>query len=144
VPTSTEHTLTVDASLDSLHDVRDFLTTAGTQLDIDQEVIADLHLAVDEAVTNIIMHGYAGRPGRIIVAMARDDAEVVVRLSDDAPLYDPSSRQSPELDSSPLDRAAAGGFGVELIRRSVDDLHYQVVDQRNQLTLVKKVPIQSI
>ena len=144
MPTSTEHTLTVDASLDSLHDVRDFLTTAGTQLDIDQEVIADLHLAVDEAVTNIIMHGYAGRQGRIRVSMVRNDAEVIVRLSDDAPLYDPSIQQSPELDSSPLDRPSAGGFGVELIRRMVDELHYRVADQCNQLTLVKKVPNQSI
>lgn len=144
MPTSAEHTLTVDASLDSLRDVRDFLTTAGTQLDINQELVADLHLAVDEAVTNIIMHGYAGRPGRIRVSMVRNDAEVVVRLSDDAPLYDPSIQQSPELDSSPLDRASAGGFGVELIRRMVDELHYQVADQRNQLILVKKVPNQSI
>jgi anti-sigma regulatory factor (Ser/Thr protein kinase) len=107
-------------------------------------VIADLHLAVDEAVTNIIMHGYTGRPGRIRVSMVRNDAEVVVRLGDDAPLYDPSIRQSPELHSSPLDRTTAGGFGVELIRRMVDELHYQVADQCNQLTLVKKVPNQSI
>ena len=136
---SGEHSLAIDASLENLHEVRDFLATSGGKLNIAPETVADLQLAVDEAVTNIIVHGYGNRPGSIKVSMDRDaDANVVVRLRDDAPLYDPTKNARPDLHVSPLARKVAGGYGVELVRQMVDELRYQAIDQHNELTLIKK------
>jgi len=131
--------LTVAASLDSLHEVRDFLTSTGGRLEIDPAVVSDLHLAVDEALTNIIMHGFRGRPGNIYIDVAREDDVVVVRLRDDAPLFDPTTTTRPDLHVSPLERKSAGGYGVELVRHMVDDLRYRAIDQHNELSLVKKL-----
>lgn len=136
---SGEHTLTIDASLENLRTVREFLAQTGGRLNIAPDVVSDLQLAVDEAVTNIIVHGYRDRAGSINVSLARDEnSNVVVRLKDDAPLFDPTATARADLRVSPLEREAAGGYGVELVRQMVDRLHYRTVDHHNELTLVKK------
>src|SRR4030065_432189 len=59
------------AELESLSIFRDFITNACQQQGVqDPEVVYDLKLAVDEACTNIITHGYSGmNPGSIILAL---------------------------------------------------------------------------
>jgi len=130
---------TFAATLDSLHEVREYLASRARQLGIEPGAIADLQLAVDEAVTNIIVHGYRGASGNILIGLRKEKSSLAICLRDDAPLFDPTKNRRPDLEVSPLEKETPGGYGVELVRRLVDELHYRVVDQCNELTLVKKV-----
>jgi len=130
--------LVVPADVDSLAQVRDFVDSSAALLGLSEPAAGELLLAVDEAVSNIIMHGYAGRDGAIEIEVSGDGDGIVVRLRDDAPLFDPTAAATPRLDISPLERDRPGGYGVELVRRLVDDLRYRVgANGRNELTLVK-------
>lgn len=132
--------LEIAADLDNLRQVRDFIEVSTQLAGLDQERTGELLLAVDEAVTNIIMHG-CPQGGCTIELELQDDADVcTIRIRDDARLFDPTSIQEPDLDIPPLDRESAGGFGVFLFKHLVDQTSYRTTpDGRNELTLTKRI-----
>ena len=130
--------LEVAAHLDSLGQVRDFVGSRLESLGLPDDAAGELLLAVDEAVSNVVMHGSAGGGVAIEIAVRSMPDAVSVRIRDNAAPYDPTGTATPRLDISPLEQEHAGGFGVELVRRLVDRLAYRVTDDgRNELTLVK-------
>ena len=57
--------LCIAARLENLAVIRRFVEDATTALGIDPATVASIILAVDEATSNIITHGYQGQPGDI-------------------------------------------------------------------------------
>lgn len=125
------------ARLDDLARIRAFVRDGARALGASPEAAGDLVIAVDEAATNAIRHGYRGRPGPIGVEVAREGSGVLVRLVDDAPVFDPTGRPAPDLDL-PLETRPFGGMGIHLMRVSVDRLvHRSVGRSGNDLTFFK-------
>ena len=101
------------------------------------EQTLDLQLAVEEVITNTIVHGYAGTPGTIAICCRAGPDEVIIEISDDAPAFDPL--QAPEPDTSAdLDDRKIGGLGIFLIRKVTDSATYRYEKAKNILTLTKK------
>jgi anti-sigma regulatory factor (Ser/Thr protein kinase) len=98
-----------------------------------------VNLALEEAVTNIVTHGYGGREGgAIAVEIAILPGEVVVCLEDSAPPFDPL--QAPEPDfATPLQQRRVGGLGVYLVKRIMDAVEYRRADGKNRLTMRKRL-----
>ena len=124
------------ADLGRLADIRDFIGEAAAGLGVPAEVRDDLRLAVDEAVTNILLHGYDGA-GDIDIEIAARDNDLVIRLSDAAPPFDPVGA-TPESLAPVEDRTRPGGFGLYLIRQTMDEVDYRRLDAGNELTLIKR------
>ena len=100
------------------------------------EDLNSFHLALEEAVTNVIHHGYVdGQAHEFTVTLAADPAgRVTAVVSDDAPAFDPVAR--PPVDTSrPLEERPIGGLGVHLIKNLMDSVRYERRDGRNILTL---------
>jgi serine/threonine-protein kinase RsbW len=88
--------------------------------DADAAAIAALELALDEAAANIILHAYgseAGRPIELTVDVAAD--QVGVSLCHEGRHFDPAAAAPPVFDGS-----REGGFGLYLMRQSVDDVTF--------------------
>ncbi len=121
-----------------LADIRHFVTVTGTQVSLESNVIAALRQAVDEAVSNILLHGYQGQAGPLRLDIGRKGADLWIRLRDEAPPFDPT--QVPPPDSTiPLPLRPPGGLGLPLIRQAIDELRYRPLpDTGNELTLIKR------
>ena len=131
-------TLQVAAELSNLAVVRYFIKDMATGLKFDRKVIDDMLQAVEEAVVNTILHGYNRRPGVIQVEVQREGSELVVRLRDQAPHFDPTGFPPPDL-TLPLEERRPGGLGIYLMRQFTDTVTYRVTsDGSNELTLVKQ------
>lgn len=130
--------LSVSAQLSNLAVIRCFVDDTASALGCDREKIDDMVLAVDEYVTNIITHGYRKQPGSIEIEVNKKGEGLVVRVRDQAPLFDPTKTPPPDL-TVPLEHRRLGGLGIHLIRSSVDRMSYRVTAKgSNELTLVKK------
>jgi serine/threonine-protein kinase RsbW len=130
-------TLRIAADLENLTSIRRFIEEAATALGVAPAAIPDLVLATDEAITNIIVHGYQGQQGPIKIEVERDGDRVAIRLHDQAHPFDPTTFQPPDM-TLPLEQRPIGGMGIYLIRQSVDELTYRVLPQGgNELTLAK-------
>jgi serine/threonine-protein kinase RsbW len=117
-------TLRIPADLERLAEVRHFVRDAAATADAPIDCLDDLVQAVDEAATNVIVHGYRGSPGELDVAVGFDGQRFVVTIEDQAPSFDPTTRPEPDL-SVPPERRTPGGMGVHLIRAATDELTWQ-------------------
>jgi serine/threonine-protein kinase RsbW len=132
-------TLQVLAEPVNLREIRRFITEEAIALGAGPDVVPDLVLAVDEAATNIILHGYRGEDGSIEVRVEQLGDDLVVRLCDRAASFDPSDAPHPNLEA-PLEERPLGGLGVYMIGQLVDQVIHRVPpDGGNELTLIKRI-----
>lgn len=126
------------ATVRDLNDIREFLESAVLTLGGDSDAAGDLVLAVNEAVTNTLLHGYNENPGVVVVSVEADDGDLLVRLIDDAPHFDPTAVPPPDINL-PLEDRPLGGLGVHMMRQLTDELTYSVTTEgKNELLFVKR------
>ena len=130
--------ITRAAYLESLQEFREFLKEHCANVPgVNDEFLYDIQLAVDEACTNIISHGYAGLdPGSIIVDVEIDPEKIMVSLTDFGHSFEPSSAPAPAVDA-PIEERELGGFGLFFIQQSVDSMDYHVTEDGNKMILTK-------
>lgn len=134
--------IAIAARLDNVRHACDAVVDAAEAAGLDERAVYHCQMAVDEALTNIIEHGYAfqGDAHQIEVVCATDAATFTITLTDDSPAFNPLNHQAPDPDA-PLDSREPGGWGIYFIRRLMDDVNYQRVGNKNQLLLVKQLPV---
>ena len=96
-----------------------------------------LALALEECASNIVKHGLKDAQKTLHVAFERTGDSFVIELCDDGPEFDPTAATS--LKSQAEDDDLPGGWGLELVRRNVDSIHYRREAGRNILRLIKRL-----
>jgi anti-sigma regulatory factor (Ser/Thr protein kinase) len=134
------HQITRAAELESLAAFRDLIQDACAQHPgLDEQTCYDLKLAVEEASTNIITHGYAGmNPGSIILTLDLTPSKVLVTITDFGHPFEPYEPPAPDVRAN-LEDGITGGFGLFLIYQTMDSIGYQTAEDGNHLTFVKKL-----
>lgn len=129
--------ITRAAELESLKHFREFITECCTRYDIPNEIILELKLAVDEACTNIIQHGYLGMdPGSIILCFRIEPERILVQITDFGHVFEPANAPEPDI-SAALDDRELGGLGLFLIYQTMDNIDYHASEDGNTLTFTK-------
>jgi len=127
----------IPAELDRLAEIRAVVRDIASACEAPADCIDDLVQAVDEAATNIIVHGYRGAPGIIEMTAELVADDIVITLVDTAPAFDPTSVPPPDLTVPPAHRRP-GGMGVHLMRLATDSvMHRPRPGGGNILTLTR-------
>jgi len=131
--------LTIRADLNEIPAVSTALEEAMKDHSFEEEEILDTQLAVEEAITNVIVHGYEenGEQGEIVITCRATKGRVEIQIEDTAPPFDPLSLPEPDLTASIEDRKI-GGLGIFLIRQVMDGIVYRYENNKNILVLVKR------
>lgn len=123
-----------------LSGARDLVASVARRLGFGDEACGQIALAVDEALCNVIRHGYGRRAdGPIwmkVWPLQGGDGGGGIRIviEDEARQVDPA-----EIRSRDLDEIRPGGLGVHIIREVMDEVNYEKRDSVGmRLTLVKK------
>ena len=101
-----------------------------------EEAILDTQLAVEEAITNVIVHGYKEPGGVVEITSHVNSDRVKVEIADTAPRFDPLSIPEPDLDGG-IEKRRIGGLGVFLIRQVMDGVSYRYENGKNVLLMTK-------
>jgi len=130
--------LTIQADANLLGALRDFLTTVLREYGYTDDVVNDIELAADEAVTNVVEHAYQYDTRRsLTVEMQMDRQQVRVLVKDQGEAFTPKTPQV-DLDQHIAERRT-GGLGVHLIHTMMDSVDYRREEGSNVLILTKKV-----
>jgi serine/threonine-protein kinase RsbW len=118
--------------------IRAFVSARAAELGAPADVLPLLILAVDEAVANVIEHGYRAQAGPVEVEVEGAGRDLLIHIRDEAPVFDPTAAGDPNLDAAVEDRPI-GGLGIHLVRQNTDALLHRAREGGgNELTLVKR------
>jgi anti-sigma regulatory factor (Ser/Thr protein kinase) len=139
-----KHQITLAAESASLARFREFISNGCQKARLDDDTCYDIQLAVDEACTNIIQHGYIGLdPGSIILSLQYGARQIVVRIIDFGHPFEPSEPPAPDVEAV-FAAGNADGYGLYFIYRSMDVVTYDSTGDTNTLTMVKLLTKQEI
>jgi serine/threonine-protein kinase RsbW len=111
---------------------------SGRQAGLSEEKFKDLEVAVDEACSNVIRHGFPDQAdGEMTVVFSPVPAGMQVTILDRGKPFDPDEGAEIAREKQ-SHNPASGGMGLLLISQLTDSAHYDH-DRRkgNRLTLVK-------
>jgi serine/threonine-protein kinase RsbW len=129
--------LALRSSLSDLARVSPWIEYLAAQYAISDNTQFAMNLCLEEVLSNVIRHGYAGQPGRPILvqfASSPRDGYFTFVVEDEAPLFDPLTVPEPPVPRS-LDETHVGGNGICLLRHFADKLEYHSTPTGNRLTL---------
>jgi sigma-B regulation protein RsbU (phosphoserine phosphatase) len=113
-------------------------------LGVPEELNMPINLALEEAVTNVMLYAYPGQHGSVLVefAQATDPQTAATRLiftiTDSGVPFDPTQRPEADISSSAEEREI-GGLGIHLVRQIMSEVRYERKEDKNVLTLIKNL-----
>lgn len=131
--------LEVPAHLDEIHPICEAVQQAAQEAGFDDRTAYACQLAVSEACENIVVHGYGRQAeGTIRANLESEPGNLRIHLTDRAPPFNPAQVQAgPPV---PPEDPPAGGLGLYILHRVMDEVAYERNAGENRLTLRKSVP----
>ena len=135
-----ERQLRIAGVLENVLVACDFVVAQAREMGLDERAIHHCYLAVDEACTNIIEHGYGANCGECMIDVfcQRDAQGLTIIISDDSPPFDPLTRTDPD-PHTPITERGDGGWGIFFIKKLMDNVTYSYEGGRNRLVMLKKI-----
>src|SRR6478735_8501730 len=119
IPARAEHIALARLALSGLADI----------VSLSEELLADLKLALTEAVSNSVRHAYADGAGFVSIAYELTGDALAVEVVDDGKGFDPE--RPPALEGEEL---TEGGLGIAIIRTIADEF-----ELHSRLRFVKRL-----
>ena len=123
------------------NDVRQISLLAGFMNRIREEnnlnpgLATKINLALEEAVTNVVMYAYPkGTKEKINLEAVRDGNTLRFTLTDRGRVFDPTAAPKANISASLKDRPI-GGLGIHLVRTIMDSVTYRRAEGKNVLTM---------
>ena len=136
-----EKEIIIDNNLDEIVRITQFIEELGLTLQLPSGITMSVNLAIEEAITNIIRHAYPqGKESDIALRANIASGMLTFTIIDEGLSFNPADQTITE-GAVPLEQRLTEGLGLFLIRRTMDEIEYDVVDGRNYLTLRKKIDI---
>ena len=129
-----------DAKFEYLDEIRDFVGGIANSGGFNNKDIYNIQLATDEAASNIIEHSYEGvSDGILEISCWIKKNTITIILVDHGKSFDPSHVPMPDLKAD-LSERQIGGLGIFLMRKLMDEVHYETDPKKNTntLTLIKR------
>ena len=132
--------LTVEAKLDNLEQVLQFVDSLLEEADCPMGMQMKVDVAVEEIFVNIASYAYtpASGPATIRMAVEENPKTAVITFIDHGVPYDPLAKDDPDVTLSAEEREI-GGLGIFMVKQTMDAVEYEYKDGSNILTLVKNI-----
>lgn len=132
-------TIRITASVSEIERLNRLVRQFGELHELPSRILYAVNLALDEAVTNVVLHGYEGKDGgKVAIRIDIADGRLTATVEDAGLEFDPLSLPTPNLQA-PLEERAIGGLGIHLMRSLMDEVAYSRRDSLNVLTLRKRI-----
>ncbi len=135
----TARELTIKNDVAEISRLAEFVEMLGEERGFDPALTMNLNLALEEAVSNIILYAYPEKMGELITVKCVNVAgSLVFTISDSGVEFDPTTVEEADVTLS-VEERGTGGLGIFLIRQIMDDVTYQRIENKNVLTIKKNL-----
>ncbi|MDZ7373104.1 MAG: ATP-binding protein [candidate division KSB1 bacterium] len=114
----------IPSRAEEIYAVCDFVVGIAAKLGLDEREVGKIKISVYEACMNIVEHAYRSDPsGWIRATCSYDDTKLVIELEDAGEPFENWAIKPYDVEKAVQDRRT-GGFGLHIIHRSMDEVHY--------------------
>ena len=136
VTTMPESRLILDSRLDELARFWPWVEALAAEYAIPADTKFAIDLCLEEALSNIVRHGYSGEAGRpIFVDFTNAADRWTFTIEDHGPPFNPLELEDDKLAPTTFDELKAGGRGINLLRQFAGSLDYERIADGNRLTI---------
>lgn len=130
--------LVFDADVSELENIFNELNRLLEDYDTDELAVMKLKLVLEEIFTNISNYAYndKGIVEFLVDIISNHQLEIMIKLIDEGEYFNPLEQVTPDTTLS-SDEREIGGLGILLIKKNVDVIEYERVDNKNILTIHK-------
>ena len=137
--------LVLDSRLSELTSVRPWIEVLADRFSFPKEERFAMYLCMEEALANVILHGYRSEPGHPIVLRAFvAGGTFSISVDDQAPPFSPieflPDSSNDETKPRGLASVTPDGNGIRLLKRFSGSLHYERLSVGNRLTITFPIP----
>ena len=132
---SNDVSITVTPSMETVPQVAEFMETEMEKLEVSPKISMKLLIAIDEIYSNIVRYSGATEAN---VSISKEENTLKLKFKDNGKQYNPLEAEEPDITASAEDRKI-GGLGIFMVKKMLDDVAYEYVDNINILTLTKKL-----
>lgn len=132
--------ITVDAMIENMNTVTAFVDDFLDQIACPMKSKIQINIVIDEIFGNICHYAYKDSVGAVTVRVESGNTPKAVFLTftDNGIPYNPLETEDPDITSSSEERKI-GGLGIYLVKKNMDEMKYEYVNQQNRLWMEKRL-----
>jgi serine/threonine-protein kinase RsbW len=123
-------------TFEELVKVRDFVKEQSISLGAEEMIAENIALAVDEAVTNLIEHGFKTKDNSFILEITKDNTDLIIDILDDGISFDPKKIEDPDLEKY-FKELKKGGLGIYIIKSMMDSIEYLPLNKHQKYNILR-------
>ena len=133
--------ITVDASVDQIKPVTDFVNQQLEELGCSTRTRIQIDVAIDEIFSNIARYSYSETKGTatVRVDVEEDPLSIIITFIDQGYPYNPLSKEMPNTIGLPAKKRPIGGLGLFMVKKTMDAVSYTYEKGQNILKIRKKI-----
>ena len=128
--------LQLDALTENLDRVLEFVEEQLEQYDCPNKTVIQIKIAVEELFVNIAHYAYGEETGYAIIQTETEAGKIKITFIDSGMHYNPLEKKDPDVTLS-AEKRQIGGLGIYMVKKSMDSVEYEYVDEKNCLTITK-------
>ncbi len=125
----------IDAELDN---VIAFVDEELEEASASMKIINQVNLSIEEIFINIAHYAYNGEKGVVDTELGVNNDVMTLKFIDSGKEFNPLAKADPDVTLS-ADERQIGGLGIFLVKKTMDSVSYDYIDNKNILTITKKV-----
>ena len=131
--------ITLPNNIEEIPQLNIFIDEVCEAAGLDMSDTMSINLALEEAVVNVMDYAYpANSPGEVTIEAEADDERMKFVITDHGIPFDPTAKAEVDTTLS-LEERPTGGLGIHLVRQIMDSINYERENDKNVLTLRKKL-----
>lgn len=132
--------ITVDAMIENMNTVTAFVDDFLDQIACPMKSRIQINIVIDEIFGNICHYAYKDSVGAVTVRVESGNTPKAVFLTfiDNGIPYNPLDIEDPDITLSSEERKI-GGLGIYLVKKNMDEMKYEYVNQQNRLWMEKRL-----
>lgn len=126
------------ADIKELSKVQEFVEKELEKYNCNSKIKYQINLSVEEVFTNIAKYAYKDSLDLCTLEIQHKENKIALIFEDNGIPFNPLERPNPDI-SLPIDKRNAGGLGIFLTKKTMDEVEYRYENNKNILILTKEI-----